>query len=191
MALNKDRLLYIGESTGSDIFLPLDTLRFQISFSLSKVATHLLFPLAANPEADPFGFGISLYNFVMSDMLWSLFDAKDILPRDPLCVTVDISGAVKILTDLFSRDALTEFSNPEHMQLELESLSIDRIELSGAGTSLMGVGGFTFDNSDLTTFSGFPRSLGNLKPNLLAVTLCLTACSLLECCQKAKRWDCG
>ena len=167
MALNKDQFSYRGESSGLEMFLLLDTLPFPISVSMSKVAANLLLPLAANPQAEPFGFGILLSNLVMSDMLWSLFDANDIMPRDPLSVALDISGTLKILSDLFSPDALTEFSNPKHMPLELESLSVDQFELSGADTSLSAVGGFTFDNRDLETFSGFPRPLGKIEAKLI------------------------
>ncbi|MDG2406780.1 MAG: DUF2125 domain-containing protein, partial [Paracoccaceae bacterium] len=123
--------------------------------------------LAANPEAKPFSFGISLSNFVISDMLWSLFDADNILPRDPLSVAIDISGTIKIRTDLFSPDALTKVVNPKHMPLELEKLSMNRIELSGAGTSLSADGGFIFDNNDLETFSGFPHPLGKIEAKLI------------------------
>ena len=167
VALNKDRFLYRGESSGLEMFLLLDTLPFPISVSLSKIAADLLLPLAASPQAEPFGFGILLSNLMMSDMLWSLFDANDILPRDSLSVALDISGTLKILSDLFSPGALTEFSNPKHMPLELESLSVDRFELSGADTSLSAVGGFTFDNSDLETFSGFPSPLGKIEAKLI------------------------
>ena len=167
MALNKDQFLYRGESSGLEMFLLLDNLPFPISVSLSKVAANLLLPLAASPQAEPFVFGILLSNLVMSDMLWSLFDANDIMPRDPLSVALDISGTLKILSDLFSPDALTEFSNPKHMPLELESLSVDQFELSGADTSLSAVGGFTFDNRDLETFSGFPRPLGKIEAKLI------------------------
>jgi hypothetical protein len=167
VALNKEQFLYRGESSGLEMFLLLDTLPFPISVSLSKVAADLLLPLAASPQAEPFGFGILLSNLVMSDMLWSLFDADDILPRDPLSVGLDISGTLKILSDLFSPDALTKFLNPKYTPLELESLSVDRFELSGADTSLSAVGGFTFDNSDLETFSGFPRPLGKIEAKLI------------------------
>ena len=167
VALNKDQFLYRGESSGLEMFLLLDNLPFPISVSMSKVAANLLLPLAASPQAEPFGFGILLSNLALSDMLWSLFDANDILPRDPLSVALDISGTLKILSDLFSPDALTEFSNPKHMPLELESLSVDQFELSGADTSLSAVGGFTFDNRDLETFSGFPRPLGKIEAKLI------------------------
>ena len=80
---------------------------------------------------------------------------------------LDISGTLKILSDLFSPDALTKFLNPKYTPLELESLSVDRFELSGADTSLSAVGEFTFDNSDLKTFSGFPRPLGKIEAKLI------------------------
>ena len=42
------------------------------------------------------------------------------------------------------------------------SLEIKHVELDAVGAHLSGVGFFRFDNSDLTTFEGFPRPEGNI-----------------------------
>ena len=105
VALNKDRLLYQNESTRLGIILMQDSLPFPISVSLSKVAAHLLLPLVANPDSEPLSFCIWLSDFVMSNMLWSLFSATVVLHRDQLFVAIDIYGSIKFLTDLFSPDA--------------------------------------------------------------------------------------
>jgi hypothetical protein len=43
---------------------------------------------------------------------------------------------------------------------ELNAVSIDTLELSAAGADISGTGSFTFDNSDMVSFDGFPRPEG-------------------------------
>ncbi|MGR3467113.1 MAG: DUF2125 domain-containing protein, partial [Shimia sp.] len=59
-----------------------------------------------------------------------------------------------------------DIMDPEAMEradvpAEINSLSIEALSLSAAGASLDGEGAFTFDNSDLSTFDGFPRPEGS------------------------------
>ncbi|MEY2961229.1 MAG: hypothetical protein RLZ60_1059, partial [Pseudomonadota bacterium] len=45
---------------------------------------------------------------------------------------------------------------------ELHSLTLQNLKLAIAGAEITGTGDFTFDNTDLQTYGGFPRPEGSL-----------------------------
>ena len=165
-ALNKKRVFYKAEATNSDLFFVLDTLPFPISLKLAKAAGNLLVPLGAGPKAQPFNIGITLSDFVASDMIWALFDDNAVLAREPMSLALEMSGTVKVLLDIFSAGALKNLEKDQSIPLEVQDLNISRLHLSGAGTTLNGAGSFAFDNSDLDSFDGLPRPMGSFKTEL-------------------------
>ena len=165
-ALNKKRVFYKAEATNSDLFFVLDTLPFPISLKLAKAAGNLLVPLGAGPKAQPFNIGMTLSDFVASDMIWALFDDNAVLAREPMSLALEMSGTVKVLLDIFSAGALETLEQKQSIPLEVQNLNISRLHLSGAGTTLNGAGSFAFDNSDLDSFDGLPRPMGSFKTEL-------------------------
>ena len=49
---------------------------------------------------------------------------------------------------------------------ELHALRIDRLTVDAVGAKLDATGDVTFDNSDTTTFPGFPKPVGDININL-------------------------
>ncbi len=166
LALNNQRLLYKGTSAQSNLFLVMDQLPFPISLSLAKVAANVLLPLTASPTAQPFNLGLSLSDFVMSDMMWALFDYGEILPRDPISLALEMSGTTKVLLNIFSPSAIEALGQDDFIPFEIEDIDIDRLHLAGGGAALDGAGHFAFDNSDFETFEGMPRPRGRFETEL-------------------------
>ena len=166
LALDKQRLLYKTKSAQSNLFLVMDALPFPISLSLAKAAANVLLPLNANPTAQPFNLGLSLSDFVMSDMMWALFDYEEILPRDPISLGLEVSGKIKLVHDIFSPEFIEALGQDNSIPFELEHIDIGQLHLAGAGAALEGAGRFEFDNSDFETFEGLPRPMGRFETEL-------------------------
>ena len=54
----------------------------------------------------------------------------------------------------------------ETLPIELKDLTLEKFYLSGAGATVTSSGTFEFDNSDLVTFRGLPRPIGQLEIKL-------------------------
>lgn len=138
---------------------------FPVNIEMAKSAFNLLMPLRASDDEQAFGFGLTLGEFTISDVIWNLFDPAEQLPRDPATISLDMSGKAKVLVD---------FTDPEQMEQlenggvpgEVNALDINTILLSAVGTELTGSGAFTFDNTDTVTFDGFPKPTGALNVRL-------------------------
>lgn len=92
--------------------------------------------------------------------LWSLFDPSGLLPRDPLDLIVDIAGKARFLVDPFDPAAMAAAGAEQ--PIELHDLDLRQLLLSGLGAKVTGTGGFTFDNSDLISYDGFPKPVGEI-----------------------------
>lgn len=136
-----------------------DALPLPIELSLAQYGFNFQMPMAASEEASDFAFGFDLIDLAISDALWSLFDAGNVLPRDPATIQLAVSGKVKALFDMFDPEQQEAINNAE-MPYELQSVTIDRLNVNGAGVALAGDGAFTFDNSDMQSFAPLPRPEG-------------------------------
>ena len=54
----------------------------------------------------------------------------------------------------------------ETLPIELKDLTVEKFYLSGTGAAVNSSGTFEFDNSDLVTFRGLPRPIGQLEIKL-------------------------
>ncbi|WP_342069561.1 DUF2125 domain-containing protein [Yoonia algicola] len=130
-----------------------------IELSLAQYGVNVLFPTAASEEASDFAFGFDLVDLSISDTIWELFDPGNVLPRDPATIQLALSGRGKALFDMFDPEQQDAMNNAE-MPYELESVTLDRLNVNAAGAALVGDGAFTFDNSDMETFAPLPRPEG-------------------------------
>ncbi|MBO9397982.1 hypothetical protein J7400_14940 [Shimia sp. R9_2] len=153
--MNSKHVSYEGSATdtnfsgaGGELPIPVDVTFGEFSYGFDV-------PLSASDEAQDFGLKLALKDFSVSELLWSMFDPTQALPRDPATLIVDIAGKGTILTDLFTLD-----ENTTEVPGELNTLSLNELRLTLAGASVEGAGDFVFDNSDLETFDGLPRPEG-------------------------------
>lgn len=139
--------------SGSDIPFP------QVNVKIAETGLGIKMPVAKSDTPQPFALLTSLKGLSISNEIWSMFDPAGQLPRDPANLIVDLEGTGNWLINIFDEDTT------KHMEAapgELHALDIKGLELSVAGASLTGKGGFTFDNSDLTTYEGMPKPVGKL-----------------------------
>ena len=165
-SLSQQQLSCDISTTNSELFLQLEEASLPITLSLAEISANLLVPLKRSTKPKTFKLGLNLTDVVASDLLWSLLDAGEVLPRTPLSLGLNISGKVKVLADLWQPDGLDTLYQAEDLPLELYGLSLDELTLSAAGAVLSGAGAFTFDNEDLVTFDGFPRPQGWLEAKI-------------------------
>jgi len=148
---------YEVEQNNLQMVISSGDLPFPVNFSMAQAGLNLAMPIAQSDEAQDFAFGINLSEFVMADLLWSIFDPSGQLPRDPASVQLDLSGTAKMLIDLMDTAAVTGASS----QLgALETLQIEKLLLDAVGAKVEGTGDFTFDNADQTTYPGMPKPVG-------------------------------
>ncbi|MFV2001991.1 MAG: DUF2125 domain-containing protein [Paracoccaceae bacterium] len=151
--------------------LPLPT----VTLSFAELAFDFLMPLGKSDEAKDFSFLTRIAGLEISNVLWSMFDPGEILPREPATFVVDIAGQVKWLIDITDpqQTAAFEAENEGVNPGEMESLTINELTLSAVGAEVTGAGMFTFDNTDLETFDGFPAPTGVFDARLVGLNTLL------------------
>lgn len=135
-------------------------LPFPVQVSLSEYAVGIASPLGATDDPADFSFLLNLSDLTVNDEIWALGDPGEILPRDPATIKLDLSGQAKLFFDILDpnqADAMARAAVPG----ELNALNLNELLLSVGGAMVTGSGAFTFDNSDLESFDGLPKPLGD------------------------------
>ena len=145
---------------GSEIPLP-------IALSAAELGFRLGFPTLAGGDPQDFRLGLKLADFTMSDMIWSIFDPAGQLPRDAATLDIDLTGKTRLLVDIFDPEVAETLATRPDAPAELNAVSINALTLRAVGAELTGDGAFTFDNTDLTTFNGMPRPMGEMNLRLV------------------------
>lgn len=138
---------------------------FPIEVSLAQYGVGFDMPLGKTDGPADFGMRLNLTDLSVNDMIWMLADPSGALPHDPATLLLDLSGKAKLFYDLLDpeqADAIAEAKIPG----ELNEVTLNNMRLSVAGAEVTGLGGFTFDNSDLETFDGMPRPTGDVTVNI-------------------------
>ncbi|MCE6959951.1 DUF2125 domain-containing protein [Cereibacter sphaeroides] len=166
VAMNGDRLAYGGGNKGVSLTVSGSQIPFpQFNMSYAEAAFDLLAPVVKSEVAQDFRLLTKLVDLKISDEIWSMFDPQAQLPRDPATLVIDTKGKAKLDVDLLDPTAVEKLGDTAPGQLE--ALEVDELKLTIAGAALTGRGGFTFDNSDTTTFDGMPAPSGRLDLKLV------------------------
>jgi hypothetical protein len=134
---------------------------FPIEIAMSEYGIEFEMPVGQTETPMPFGLGIDLVDLTISDMIWSLFDPANVLPRDPATIQIGLSGLARPLYDMFD-PAQEEAMMNSDMPFELAEVALTRLNIALAGASITGEGAFTFDNDDMETFAPMPRPEGDV-----------------------------
>ncbi|MBD3665658.1 DUF2125 domain-containing protein [Sulfitobacter aestuariivivens] len=162
--MSADKLAYQGQQNDLKMNVQVAELPFPIDISMAQGAFNLAMPVSKSDDPQDFAFGITMADFVMSDMIWSIFDPASQLPRDPATIKLDLSGQAKLDIDIMDPDAAAQMAGSAPG--ELRSLSISEVLVDAVGARLAGTGDVTFDNTDMTTFPGMPKPVGAVNLSL-------------------------
>lgn len=159
MRMNGERLGYEGRFDSLAMEIVGGDLPFPVAFDAAKAGFNLGMPLSKQDAPQKFDLGLLLGDFTMSDFIWGLFDPAAKLPRDPATLAIDLSGTMTVLTDLLSEENIASDEVPG----EFNSVSLNEFRLSLAGTELTGRGAVEIDNSDLSSYDGMPKPVGDIE----------------------------
>lgn len=153
-----ERMRYEGSNSrvaaalsGSRIPLP------EVTAALDESRFRLAGPIARTEAPEDVSLVVKLSGLTLGDPVWQMLDPAGMIPRDPAELELDLSGKARLLSEPGLPAAGTEAP-----PAELDSLQLNALRLSVAGAELTGTGGFTFDNSDMTTFPGIPAPDGSV-----------------------------
>ncbi|MDB5658658.1 MAG: hypothetical protein JWS10_1273 [Cypionkella sp.] len=132
----------------------------ELKLGYQEAAFNVAMPVGKTGAPADFAFLTKLVGFTVSDEVWGMVDPAGSLPHDPATVVIDTKGKVTMTTDLFDEAAMAALGDAPPG--ELNALDVTELKASVAGAELTGAGGFTFDNTDKTTFPGVPLPTGKL-----------------------------
>ena len=140
--------------SGSDIPLP------EIALAAAATKFGLTMPVLASDTSQDMGMSLRLEELAVSDMIWGMIDPGAQLPRDPATLILELAGKGNWLIDIMDPSAVpaSDFEMPG----ALEAMDIKEMKLAIAGAEFTGMGGFTFDMNNLSTFNGIPAPTGSL-----------------------------
>lgn len=162
VSINQNGVIFDTQSNDVSLNANMSGMPFPVSLSLAKIGFGAELPLLPKNEKQRYGMNVALVDLELDERIWQMFDPTNALPHDPLGFKLDLSGDGVLAFDLMDPKA-DEIESADMGQVE--SVTINALELGVLGVKLFGEGGFTFDNSDMDTFDGFPRPEGraNLK----------------------------
>ena len=160
-SFNRDAMGYDNTITGLTMDLTSTAMPFPVKLSIAEYGLGLLFPLAKTDTPTDWAAYLNLTDLAVNDEVWTMIDAGNVLPHDPATVVMDLTGTATMSSNILDpaeQAAMAAGAAPG----VINSMSINDITLRIAGAEVMGTGALTFDNTDLTTFSGVPAPTGKV-----------------------------
>jgi hypothetical protein len=151
VGLSREAVRYAA--SGSNTVIELQTMQFPVPMkaTVDQGEVEFALPMAATTESQPFTGKIGLIGLNLSEQIWAMLDPTAKLDHGPATLIIDLTGKGKALIDLFSPAATASPAPP----LQIDSLNVNKVQLTAAGAELTGNGALTFDNS-----MGKPMPLG-------------------------------
>lgn len=165
--LGETGLSYALGLNGVKLFTQGGEVPFPVEVAFGEAGFDLALPLTQSEAEQDFSFAVTLGDFTVSDLIWSLIDPTGQLPRDPATIALDLSGKARVFFDLLDPEQMVAAENEGEMPGELKSLSLNTLRLNMAGAELTGKGAFVFDNENLETFGGVPAPEGAVDLSLV------------------------
>lgn len=159
--LNNQTIAYDVRTTDVAVSVSATELPFPVEIGLSEYGVGFEMPVAKSDTASDFAVSFDFIDLTINDMIWSMFDPGNVLPRDPATVQFALSGLAKPLFDMMDPAQQDALNNAE-MPFELVSVALDNLRIAVAGALLTGQGAFTFDSSDMQSFAPLPKPEGDV-----------------------------
>jgi hypothetical protein len=140
--------------TGSDVPFP-------IELSFEEYGFGFEMPVGKSDESEDFRLSFDLVGMSINEMIWGMIDPGNVLPHDPATMQLALSGTAQPMVDLMNPEDQAKLS-PDNLPFELNTLSLDTLNVSVAGAAITGSGDFTFDPTDTQTFAPMPRPEGEV-----------------------------
>jgi hypothetical protein len=161
VSFGSEAMLYDVSVNDVQVQMDVPDLPFPVDVSLAEYGVLIDMPLSATEETQSFALGLNLSELTVNDEVWSMVDPGGQLDHGPATVALDLTGEGKLFFDLM---------DPEQQQAaamagvpgELNTLTLETLQITAAGANVSGSGGFTFDNTDLQTIPGVPRPEGSV-----------------------------
>lgn len=164
VSMSETGLVYEGQTNNLAMTVNAADLPFPIQFSMEQGGFNLAAPVTKSEEPQDFAFGLTLGNFLMSDMIWGIFDPTGQLPRDAATIEVALSGKARLDVDYLDPQAAAQMGPGGPGQVQ--ELTISTLILDAVGARLEGSGDVSFDNSDFQTLPGMPKPVGQINLSL-------------------------
>jgi hypothetical protein len=158
---DEDGAAYNSETRGIDVNLSIpNEFPFPLSASMAGYGFEVLVPLSQGGDGPRDArLAFNLTDLTISELLWNIIDPAAVLPRDPVTVAFGVDAQVTPFFD-FLDPAQQEAAMMSNIPGEVNGIQISELTVRGVGAEIAGDGAFTFDNTDLQTFDGFPRPEG-------------------------------
>ena len=156
-----DGVAYNSEARGIDVNLSIpNKFPFPLHASMANYGFEVLVPLSQSRDGPRDArLAFNLTDLTISELLWNIADPTAVLPRDPVTFAFGVDAQVTPFFD-FLDPTQQEAAMMSNIPGEVNGVQISELTLRGAGAEITGDGAFTFNNTDLQTFDGFPRPEG-------------------------------
>ncbi len=136
-----------------------------IQLNFASLGFDLEVPVTKTQTPGDFRLSVNITDAEVGDQLWARLDPLAKLPRKPATISIDLSGKVDLLADLFdlTQDSAKDTASPG----ALRALSLDDLMISAMGATLTANGSVTFDEPGRKIFNGMPLPRGSVSMTLV------------------------
>lgn len=142
MAMGDGRISYDVLGRGLNIAMQGGEIPLPVAFSVAEASVGFAMPVLKSDDSQPWRFGLKLSELSLSDMIWGMLDAGGKLPHDPMSLTVDLDGDVKMPVDLLDTDSLNGPDGDANPFADA-ALNIKTVALEAVGASVTANGALT------------------------------------------------
>ncbi|WP_306132555.1 DUF2125 domain-containing protein [Roseivivax marinus] len=173
LSLGEDGLSYDVRAEGMAYAITMGDLPIPFTAEAEEMRTTLQVPVMPSDAPQDFSLALALRGVTASEMLWSMIDPDEALPRDPATVALELTGTAAPGVNMFDTEAIEAMQAEGRAPGTFDTLEIAELQVSAAGAELTGEGSFTFDEDDLETFDGMPAPEGSATLTLSGATALL------------------
>ncbi|WP_088633005.1 DUF2125 domain-containing protein [Phaeobacter sp. 22II1-1F12B] len=162
-SLNRERLQVAAlmENTRFSFSAP-DAIPFPISAIIARNTASATLPISAGETLQDAALSLDMTGLEIPEQLWGMVDPTREIPRDPMALSLALNAKVKSFWDWFDFADVAARGEAGELPGELHAVTLENFRLKAAGAELTGMGEASFDNSDTTTYAGFPKPTGVL-----------------------------